>query len=75
MSKASQWARRAKEMRFRERLTAFQRRRRMIPLIAVVSERGDLVFPKHHGDESNRVRSCEALRFGRWLLKIFEEKS
>lgn len=71
MSKASRHARRAKDLRFRERLTAFQRKRRLIPLVAVVGTRGDLVFPKHKGDESNRVAPREALRLARWILATF----
>ena len=69
MSKASAFARKARrEMRFRERLTPFQRRRNMTPIVAVVEPQGDLLI-----DKEQRLRPREALRLARWILDTFGE--
>ena len=69
MSNASAWARKGRRvMRFRERLTAYQRRRRLIPLTAVVDFHGDLLI-----EDSQRLSPSEALRLARWILDTFGE--
>lgn len=56
-------------MRFRERLTAYQRRRKMTPLIATIHDQGDLML-----GEDQRLCPKEALRLARWILDTFEDK-
>ena len=71
MSKASTWARKTSRlMRFRERLTPYERRRRMIPLVASVLPNGKLSL-----DPENRQRLSpqQALRLARWILDTFGE--
>ena len=68
MSKASRWARKSRRvMRFRERLSAYERHRHLVPLIATVRTNGTLeLFDEHV------LSPKEALRLARWIQEMFE---
>ena len=74
MSKASAWANKGRrQMRFRERLTAFQRARHLQGLVCVVGRNGDLVLSEIDEPTEDRLSPKEAVRFARWILDTFGE--
>ena len=77
MSKASKWARKGRRaFRFRERLSPYERRLRLIPLFAVVGLHGDLLIKADANVDSRsdqRMKVKEAIRFARWILDTFGE--
>ena len=69
MSKASRFARQARgAMRFRERLTAYERRRHLEPLEASVLPNGKLTL-----SDDQYLSPSEALRLARWIDDLFSE--
>lgn len=73
MSRASSWARKGRrQLRFREHLTAYDRRRRNAPLVATVGLHGDLLIGDDDGSHT-RLRPSECRRLARWLLRVFGE--
>ena len=73
MSKASEWAGKGRRLRFTERLSNGDRRKKLEPLAFTVGQRGDLVVGRYEAATSDRLRPEEALRFARWILDTFGE--
>ena len=72
MSKASEWARMAPAMVFRETEVD----EGMDPFVAVVSSEGDLVFDEcENSEDAMRLSPAMAMRFARWILDTFGEGS
>ena len=69
MSKATEWAQMAPDMRFEEMLPDDDKRP---PFCAVVSRDGNLVFSHYEeNEEAEELPAHEALRFARWILDTF----
>ena len=74
-SKAGRWARQGRDvMRFRERLSPYERRCSMVPFVATVGLRGKMLLGEDSNDMAAQTLSPkEALRLARWILDTFGE--